>query len=309
MDLYTPGKANPDWGLPMVCISNVEPSSLVQLTDCFRVVIILKGSGIATVGSQRMVFIAPAIFCINETECFSVYENRDVTLKTICFHPNVINSVFDYQNIRQTEADLTMSASQDRFWLKAFLERKPNYSGLLILSPGTIQKTVKLFQAIEQQLEEQPDNWPCRGRSFLIELLFLLQQIYSTNEREQPFCSLFQDESEMDQVILYLYTNFQRKITIHELAKVFNINRTTLMNRFVDVTGTTIHNYLINIRIHFACFLIRDTLLSLSDIMVRVGFSDLTNFGRTFKQITTYTPSDYRQKFCWMLQFYPDYHD
>lgn len=40
------------------------------------------------------------------------------------------------------------------------------------------------------------------------------------------------DSSEINDVIIYLHTNYQSRITINDLTKNFHINRTTLSEKF-----------------------------------------------------------------------------
>lgn len=52
--------------------------------------------------------------------------------------------------------------------------------------------------------------------------------------------------------------------------------------------------YLTGIRIRMACMLLRGTTLPISEITERVGFEDITHFGRTFRRETGFSPTQYR---------------
>jgi AraC-like DNA-binding protein len=312
LELSTVGREHLDWVIPFAHASFQTPGPFPQGDDRFQIVLILTGNGIAAINGERRVFIAPTVFCLNEKESFMPADSGAFSGRIVFFHPGIINSLFNFVNIRDNGNNVPLSASQDLFWLTPFLDRTRDHSaaftGHLTTGPVTFQKIVRLFDAIAGQMAGQPSNWPCRGRSYLIELLFLLQQIHSTTETPHEVV-LPEHPDGMDKVILHLYANFNRNIPIRELTDAFHTNRTTLLNRFHRATGTTVKSYLIGIRIRFASLLIRDTMLSLSEIIERVGFSDLTHFGRTFRKHTGHSPSDYRQKFCWMMSLYPDYRD
>jgi AraC family L-rhamnose operon regulatory protein RhaS len=47
--------------------------------------------------------------------------------------------------------------------------------------------------------------------------------------------------------------------------------------------------------------MLRDTKLSVSEITARLGFTNITHFGRAFRKQMGYSPSEYRQRFCGML--------
>ena len=58
--------------------------------------------------------------------------------------------------------------------------------------------------------------------------------------------------------------------------------------------GTSIYDYVIQIRIEKMAQLLCEG-LSVSDAAAELGFSDIKNVSRTFKQLKGYTPSEYRQ--------------
>lgn len=134
-----------------------------------------------------------------------------------------------------------------------------------------------------------------------MESLYLIDNVYYENQE----CTIEQinnqNDDEINQILLYLYNNYDKKITITELTKIFNMNRTTLSKKFKDVVGESIITYLNKVRINMAAIMLRDTELPIAEIMDRVGFVDATHFLRTFKKYIKFTPKEYRNKFCWML--------
>lgn len=102
---------------------------------------------------------------------------------------------------------------------------------------------------------------------------------------------------EINDVIIYLHTNYQSRITINDLTKNFHINRTTLSEKFRLCTGMSIKAYLIRLRIRIAAVMLRDTMLPISDIVYKVGFSEVNHFGRMFKKYMNCSPSEYRKNF------------
>jgi YesN/AraC family two-component response regulator len=89
--------------------------------------------------------------------------------------------------------------------------------------------------------------------------------------------------------------NYSRKITIEELTKEFHTNRNTLSKKFKAETGLSVIDYISKLRIKAACMLLRDTSLPVSEIMQRVGFIDVSYWGRVFKSVSGLSPSDYRK--------------
>jgi AraC family L-rhamnose operon regulatory protein RhaS len=312
MDSATIDHVHREWIIPLVC-ARVDASGAPGPKDAdrFWIVMAQAGSGIARAGETQMVFSSPAVFCLNETEDFRIVESRSLELRILSFHPRFVNSSFDFSNIRDGSL-LPVSCTQDLFWFAPFVERGASSSqgrgGCLELGPVTARRFALIMDEIAGQLERQPDGWPCRSRSYFIELLFLLQRVFAdsgTGDVPRPA----DGGGIANKAILYLHENLSRGVTIAEMASALGTNRTTLMNEFREATGTSIKDYLIGLRIRFAASLIRDTTLSLSEITERSGFNDLPHFSRTFRERMGCSPSDYRQQNCWMLSLYPDFRD
>jgi AraC family L-rhamnose operon regulatory protein RhaS len=131
-------------------------------------------------------------------------------------------------------------------------------------------------------------------------LLFLVERLFSA-PKEIEASTLTKASGDVADIILYLHAHYQRRITLDELTCTFHVNRTTLTERFREATGLPVITYLIQLRVRLAALMLRDTELSVTEILHRVGFNDHTHFGRTFRKHTGYSPSEYRESFCWML--------
>ncbi len=68
---------------------------------CFRLLILKKGTLIITINGKNTVINAPAILCLNDKDEITINSTSAYELSIIYFHPNVINSSFDLENIFQ----------------------------------------------------------------------------------------------------------------------------------------------------------------------------------------------------------------
>lgn len=267
----------------------------------FRVVLVEEGTGILRLGGRRIPFIAPVLFCLNEQEEPKLENGANLRARAYFFHPNVINSAFELERVRSDGGDFSTTEWYDLSWLRPFLERNEKYTGQLGLGPASLKRMGNIFDTLQQELSLQKDDyWPCRSRSFFLELLFLIERIYTSPAMSEEMI-LPDTPGEMDAVILYLHTHYQERVTLPELTKVFHLNRTTLTQRFFEATGVSVVSYLINLRVRLAALILRDTTVPISEVMERVGFKDMTHFGRMFRRLMGETPSEYRKKYCWML--------
>lgn len=97
------------------------------------------------------------------------------------------------------------------------------------------------------------------------------------------------------QVLKYIHENICQKITVDDLVKEVPLSRRLLETQFKKCMGFSIYDYVIQVRIEKMMQLLCEG-MSVSDAASELGFSDIKNVSRTFKQIKGMTPSEYRQK-------------
>lgn len=96
---------------------------------------------------------------------------------------------------------------------------------------------------------------------------------------------------------IYLHENYAYKITIRDICKSLGCSKSALLTAFKNEYGTTINNYLSEIRIAEASRMLRSTHSSICDIADACGFYDQSYFSKVFTQRTGKKPSDYRKGF------------
>ena len=304
MEFVTAGKKlNSGIELLLFCCPR-EVFDYTRINDRFRIIFIESGAGVLCVNNNRILFNAPAIFCLNETEEVVLAENSSVLAFSVYFHPSTINSVLNFDNLRGDRSGMTATERNDCTCLSPFYSRSDKYHGQLSTGITVFKSIHHLFLSLENELKGQKDGyWPCRSRSYLIEILFMLQRVFLNPDIDKDKEILLNSISEfVGQIIIYLHTNYEKKITIEELSKLLSINRTSLNERFREETGMTAIAYLIDLRIRLACLILRDTLIPVSEIAERVGFNDTAHFTRTFVKLTGHSPSGYRQANSWQLK-------
>lgn len=268
----------------------------------FRMILVEAGAGVLRVGAWRGPFVAPVVFCLDETERPELTERRALRAQAAYFHPSVVNGKFDFLNIRKGGEGLVLSEAQDLDSFVPFLRRTPGVFRPIVLGPASARRISELLTAIGDNLRARRDaGWPCRSRSYFLELLLVVERAFA-NPVLKDLDSLEEPSRDADSIIMYLHANYHQKITLADLARRFHTNRTTLSEKFCRATGQSVVAYLSRLRMNVAASILRDTELDIGEIMRRVGFRDSTHFGRTFRRYAGCTPSQYRRKNCWMLR-------
>jgi AraC family L-rhamnose operon regulatory protein RhaS len=265
-----------------------------EMKDVYKIIFIKSGTIYLSINEKEYILSGACLLCINEKDKLKIHKTEDVNANIILFKPEVINRSFNFVSVNNDE--FSGSEIQDMFCINSF-----KHSAGISVKLYQLREMDSLFlsykiQMLKEQLERQSSRWPCRSRSNLLEILFFIarREPEEDEQYDMEFCAGLSKLSH--DIIYYLQTAYDKKITIEMLADEFHTNRTTLLTDFKKCTGKSIHNYLIQLRLSMASALLRDTSLSIDEISNRTGFYDISYFSKAFKRMIKCTPTEYRKK-------------
>jgi len=93
-----------------------------------------------------------------------------------------------------------------------------------------------------------------------------------------------------------LNEQFDKPITIPELAIKAGINESKLKEGFKELYGQSIHTYLLRLRLERARHLLENSSTPITDITWHIGYSHVTHFTTLFKKEFGITPGEWRAK-------------
>jgi len=128
--------------------------------------------------------------------------------------------------------------------------------------------------------------WPCRTKSYLLEVLVFL----ATDKSGAGDA----DSSRAAQVRDFIHLNYSKKLTLDEIALEFGTNRTSLQRQFRAAYGESVFEYLASYRFRMAQTLMRNTELSLKEVAWRAGYGDYSHFFRDFSSREGMSPAEWR---------------
>lgn len=98
----------------------------------------------------------------------------------------------------------------------------------------------------------------------------------------------------IQQVILYILNNPESELKQKSIAASLYMNSSYLSTIFTAHTEQRFVDYLTNVKLRRAAWLLRNTPLKVTDIAEKLDYKDIGYFSRLFKKKYGITPSDYR---------------
>ncbi|QQE77919.1 AraC family transcriptional regulator [Alicyclobacillus sp. SO9] len=99
----------------------------------------------------------------------------------------------------------------------------------------------------------------------------------------------------LQKTLLFIDKHYMYNCTLKTVAKHLRYDYAYLSKLFVQLTNMTFTEYIINYRISQACYLLKTSQQSISDIAMNCGYNNLRSFNRNFKRVTHHSPRRYRE--------------
>ena len=126
------------------------------------------------------------------------------------------------------------------------------------------------------------------------DLCYKLQEIVEAFSESMFYTKHVEQNGMIKKSINYIAKNFDKNITLNEVAKEVHLNPSYFSSVFKQSTGSSFTEYLNMVRIEESKRLLGNTDISIIDIAVSTGFESQSYFSKVFKKYTGLTPSQYR---------------
>ena len=131
-------------------------------------------------------------------------------------------------------------------------------------------------------------------RFTMLDMLLLQILVYAC--RENP-ALLPSDDADLVRQVQHLFeSQYATAFTLQALARQYHVSQSHLCHLFKRTTGQSVMGYLQSCRVAAAKRCLAHTNWEIGTIVAHCGFSDNSNFSRTFKAITGMTPTQFRAR-------------
>lgn len=105
------------------------------------------------------------------------------------------------------------------------------------------------------------------------------------------------DNSRINKIYQFTFDNFQRGITIDEIASQLHLSKESFCRYFKLKTGKTYIEFLMEVRIGHACKLLMENEMNVAEVCFACGYNNASNFHHQFKAIKGKTPFQYQRDY------------
>lgn len=164
--------------------------------------------------------------------------------------------------------------------------------GVMRLSEGKIERLYHKFL----QAEEYIKNPGFLSEKLLAMAVMQLIMTVVDCEEEEEQVEVQRVMPQMERILDYIQENYQKNLTLEQMAKTAGISKFYFCRMFRKITGATAVEYINYVRLIHAHRLLVETTIPVEEIARRTGLSSSTNLARIFKKIYGMSPSNFRKE-------------
>lgn len=178
---------------------------------------------------------------------------------------------------------------------------EPTHLAMLVGNSDIIHRFVGRQEMIERIISlcsspESAEKHRHELRLCLLELIISITGEFDENtENDLMLKSAMKHQNDIQNAITFINENLTESISLDDIAKSAGLSRSHISTLFKSLTGISPYEYLLLQRIERSIELLRNTDTTVVEIAYSCGFRNLANFNKSFKKITSMTPSEYRE--------------
>lgn len=127
--------------------------------------------------------------------------------------------------------------------------------------------------------------------------MILLDEIVQTSKTKITAGNKRLRDFYMKEATTFIDANFQRDLSIEEIAQACGLNRSYFGRLFKDTMGESPQQFLLHYRMSKAAELLKSSKISIAEVGRSVGYENQLHFSRAFKSVFGIPPMEYRRKY------------
>lgn len=167
------------------------------------------------------------------------------------------------------------------------------------LKNNKISSDNPIYDRIKPLLDEMIKEYKDKKTGYEFAIRHCKNEIIKVLLRESDYSIIDNNKNLrlLNLINVYFEENFDQQIDLESTAKECHFSKYYFLHKLKELTGMTFTQFLNAFRLEKAENLLRNTNISITEIALKCGFSNLRGFNRTFKNNFGTTPSKYRNKY------------
>lgn len=250
--------------------------------DFFELVIVINGTAMHHVNDDSYFIKKGDVFVLGHDVVHGYRDTNRLQICNIMFRPEfLLNSEYD---IRQ------LTGFHALFVIEPYLTKNNEFQSHLSLN---LQQFEEIHKLTDIMLQEYNSSVPGRMTllySYFMILVTRLSRFYQLPERENT-----DNLMNIAKSVSYIESNFTDAISLDTLAAMSNLSTRHFTRLFTATYHLTPGNYILSLRMQYACHLLLSETDTISEIALKCGYSDSNYFSRQFHKFYGTSPREYRQ--------------
>ncbi len=222
-------------------------------------------------------------------------------LELVLVGPNLSHGWFTNQCMSEVITEVTIQFPKDLFGEKFLKGNQLSFlKSMLERSQKGIVFAPEIIITLKDRILELNKK---AGLDSVLELLSILHNLSISRNMKMLTDFGFRNDffynsnTHIEKVLEYMNNNYNRQITLAEVARISNMPESSFSRFIKRCTGKTFIDSLNEIRIGHASKMLVDSNTTIAEIASNCGFNNISNFNRIFKRKKLRAPREFREAY------------
>ena len=166
--------------------------------------------------------------------------------------------------------------------------------GQIYERPQTLDEVRDYLLRIMLEINERKLAYEVAVHSYCCNIFAILTRYHRIPQDDKLNMDNEMNMSRLKRIFAYVREHYHENPTIADIAAIEHISKYYLSHFFTKSVGMNYSQYLNNIKIDMVRHDLSETSASITEIMLRHGFTNFKTFNRLFKAIVGFSPTEYR---------------
>lgn len=211
----------------------------------------------------------------------------------------ILNPFFNhYKEIASNEGVNIFHLGLNDFEIKGTKKNNLNTNYPILTMKKYKQELYNCYHEIITVQEKKDVGWELLNKALILKfLIIIMKELCPVNsEKIEHYFNFetYDKQTVVETIITYINENYMKKVSIEQFSQSTYLSSNYISKIFKEITGDTLINYLINLRIEKAKEILEEGHFSIQEVSQKVGYEDPYYFSKLFKKKYGCSPSEYK---------------